>query len=74
MGFIRDKLETECFSTEKFCYEFKNNFCEQQIAQSMPECRRMTYLLTYVATNIWLRAVQEDLSLTVCLEHSAFNL
>jgi hypothetical protein len=36
-----------------------------------------TYLLTYLCgttTNIWLRPVQEDLSMTACLEHSAFNL
>jgi hypothetical protein len=36
-----------------------------------------TYLLTYLCgttTNIWLRPVQEDLSMTACLEHSASNL
>jgi hypothetical protein len=33
-------------------------------------------LLTYLCgttTNIWLRPVQEDLSMTACLEHSASN-
>jgi hypothetical protein len=34
-------------------------------------------LLTYLCgttTNIWLRPVQEDLSMSACLEHSASNL
>jgi hypothetical protein len=36
---------------------------------------RLSYLiLTYVATNIWLRHVEEDLSMSACLEHSASNL
>jgi hypothetical protein len=36
-----------------------------------------TYLLTYLCgttTNIWLRPVEEDLSMTACLEHRASNL
>jgi hypothetical protein len=35
------------------------------------------FLFTYLcgtSTNIWLRPDQEDLSMTVCLEHSASNL
>jgi hypothetical protein len=34
-------------------------------------------LLTYLcgtATNIWLRSVEEDPSMSACLEHSASNL
>jgi hypothetical protein len=36
----------------------------------------LTYLLMwhYNQSNIWLRPVQEDLSMTACLEHSASNL
>jgi hypothetical protein len=35
------------------------------------------FLLTYLCgttTNIWLRPVQEDLSMTACLDHSASNI
>jgi hypothetical protein len=38
---------------------------------------RKKNILTYLCgttTNIWLRPVQEDLSMTACLEHSASNL
>jgi hypothetical protein len=52
-------------------------FC-QNIMKRLFELKfKMTYLLTYLCgttTNIWLRPVQEDLSMTACLEHSASNL
>jgi hypothetical protein len=48
-----------------------------KIPRNFAQVDSSEYLLTYLCgttTNIWLRPVQEDLSMTACLEHSAFNL
>jgi hypothetical protein len=51
------------------CIQYFENYTHNK---SFVLCRKARYLLTYLSgttTNIWLRTVQEDLSMTACLEH-----
>jgi hypothetical protein len=51
----------------------KNEVAQSCIKTQLLKVALLIYLCG-TTTNIWLRPVQEDLSMTACLEHSASNL
>jgi hypothetical protein len=67
------------FWAELFWHDFTTLLCNCflyllfQVFLSVFYSKSATYLCDGT-TNIWLRPVQEDLSMTACLEHSASNL
>jgi hypothetical protein len=61
---------------EKLRFNFifhENLICHFRVDTYMQKVNLLTYLCG-TTTNIWLSPVEEDLYMTVCLEHSASDL
>jgi hypothetical protein len=72
-----ENLREDYRKMHECCYQEYVRCVEAGMKNDPKKFFEFAYLLTYLCgttTNIWLRPVQEDLSMTACLEHSASNL
>jgi hypothetical protein len=64
------------FRQRKAIYQqvFHSHFRKSRIELGSGLLSNCFFLNTYLLTNTWLRPVEEDLSMSACIEHSASNI